>query len=250
MNMAIYAIGDIHGHLDELLRVHELITMDQAKFSHQGASTVHIGDLTDRGPDSKGVLDHLITGRADGQPWIVIKGNHDRLFHKFYDDPNWVDRRLRSDLTWLHTRMGGLNTLASYGVDATAELGLLDLWAQAREKVPAAHMDFLRDLPLYHEHLELLFVHAGIRPGVAISHQVEGDLMWIRDDFLNHKASFGSLVVHGHTMVHQVEHHGNRLNIDTGAGRGDALSAVVIEEGKAWVLEQQGRRLLNPQTTA
>ncbi len=247
MSTAIYAIGDIHGHLDKLKAVHNLIAQDKAANGHTDAPVVHVGDLTDRGPDSCGVIDHLITGRAAGQPWIVIKGNHDRLFQKFLEDPNWVDHRLRADFTWLHTRMGGQTTLASYGVTDTGR-NAHDLWADARDLVPAEHGDFLRNLPLYHTAPGLLFVHAGIRPGIAIDNQAEDDLMWIRDDFLRHIDSHGPLVVHGHTMVQQIEHHGNRVNIDTGAGRGDALSAVVIEGKKVWLLTPDGRQAVSPTT--
>jgi serine/threonine protein phosphatase 1 len=250
LTQTIYAIGDIHGHLDQLKRVHALIDQDQIAQGIKGAKVVHIGDLTDRGRNSRGVIEHLLNGRASGKNWTVIKGNHDRLFQKFVDEPSWVDHRLRSDYNWLHPRMGGQETLASYGINATAERSWLDLATEARDTVPATHIDFLRDLPLYHQHDDLLFVHAGIRPDVEIGDQDKDDLMWIRAGFLDHTASFGPLVVHGHTMVHTVENHGNRLNIDTGAGRGDALSGVVIEGRQIWVLEPQGRRLLSPQTPA
>jgi serine/threonine protein phosphatase 1 len=247
MSSAIYAIGDIHGHLDKLKAVHALIAQDQAANGHAGASVVHIGDLTDRGPDSRGVIEHLITGRAAGKPWVVIRGNHDRLFQMFLKDPNWVDHRLRADFTWLHSRMGGQTTLASYGITDTGR-DAHDLWADARDLVPATHADFLADLPLYHTAPGSLFVHAGIRPGIAIDDQAEDDVLWIRDDFLLHRGPHGPLVVHGHTMVHQVEHHGNRVNIDTGAGRGDALSAIVIEGDQVSLLTPNGRHAVTPST--
>jgi serine/threonine protein phosphatase 1 len=242
----IYAIGDIHGHLDQLRRVHDLIGRDQLAQGLSNAPVVHIGDLTDRGPNSRGVIEFLMTGRAAGQNWTVIKGNHDRFFQMFVEDPNWSDKRLRTDLNWLHPRMGGLETLASYGIDATAERSWLDLATEAQGAVPPSHIEFLASLPLYYQTEGLLFVHAGIRPGIAIVDQVEDDLMWIRDGFLDHTGSFGHLVIHGHTMVHQVDYRSNRLNIDTGAGRGDDLSAVVIEDGQVYLLSPQGRTLLRP----
>ena len=53
--MRTYAIGDIHGHLEQLHRVHAWIARDMAD---QGAAPiVHIGDLVDRGPDCAGVVD-------------------------------------------------------------------------------------------------------------------------------------------------------------------------------------------------
>jgi diadenosine tetraphosphatase ApaH/serine/threonine PP2A family protein phosphatase len=246
MTKPVYAIGDIHGHLDQLQRVHSLIEQDQATQGYDNAPVVHIGDLTDRGPDSRGVIQHLIEGREAGKNWTIIKGNHDRFFQMFVQDPAWVDVHLRPELTWLHQRMGGLETLKSYGIEATANRSWLDLASEAQAKVPAAHTAFLRGLPLYHRHGELLFVHAGLRPDVPIEDQTETELMWMREPFLSHKGSHGSLVVHGHTMVDHVEHHGNRVNIDTGAGRGDDLSAVVIEGRQVFVLQDIGRQPLAP----
>ena len=63
--MHSYAIGDIHGHLDLLTRAHELIARDQA--SAGAATVVHIGDLCDRGPDTRGVIDFLMQGIVEGQ---------------------------------------------------------------------------------------------------------------------------------------------------------------------------------------
>ncbi len=249
MSAPVYAVGDIHGHLDQLKRVHDLIERDQATHGHDNAPVVHIGDLTDRGPDSRGVIQHLLDGLAAGRNWITIKGNHDRFFQMFIENPDWTDRCLRPGLTWLHHRMGGLATLASYGIDASSSRTWHDLADEARAKVPAVHTAFLRSLPLYHEHCDVLFVHAGLRPNVPLKGQLEDDLLWIRDLFLGCQDSFGPLVVHGHTMVEQVQHHGNRINIDTGAGRGDELSAVVIEGRAVWKLEPHGRRALEPPAT-
>lgn len=241
MSDATYAIGDIHGHLHKLQQLHALIEKDRKKHNTHTAKIVHIGDLTDRGPDSCGVINYLINGINNHQPWVVVKGNHDRLFQMFVDNPTWIDRRLRPDFTWLHERMGGVETLASYGIEGGADRAVSDLQAAARKAVPSVHLDFLRTLPLRHQTADLLFVHAGIRPDVAIDKQVEDDMLWIRQEFIESKVDFGPLVIHGHTMVNNIEHRKNRLNIDTGAGRGDALSAVVIDHGRVWQISDGGR---------
>lgn len=248
MSDVIYAIGDIHGHLEQLQRVHDLIATDKAKYQLEGANVVHIGDLVDRGPNSNGVIDFLKQGQENGQPWIVIKGNHDRLFHKFLSDPNWVDARLRADLYWLHPRMGGTATLASYGINADANRTMLELFTDSKDHIPAEHHGWLNALPLWFETAELLFVHAGIQPAVKITEQLEDDLLWIRNDFLTYPHPHAKMVVHGHTMVAAVEVHPNRINIDTGAGRGDRLSAIVVEGDQVWQLHSDGRRELSPRS--
>ncbi|MCX8509981.1 MAG: serine/threonine protein phosphatase, partial [Rhodobacteraceae bacterium] len=148
---------------------------------------------------------------------------------------------LRPDLDWLHERLGGGTTLASYGVAGAGERFLHDLHAEARRAVPQAHLDFLDALPNYHLRGDCLFVHAGIRPGVDLHDQTEDEYLWIRKEFHEDTRDHGALVIHGHTPVGKVTHYGNRLNIDTGAGYGKAMSAVVIEGRTVFQLTGTGR---------
>ena len=93
---------------------------------------------------------------------------------------------------------------------------------------------------------ELIFVHAGLRPGVALKDQREDDLIWIRQGFLDHGGSFGRLVVHGHTALDHPEHAGNRVNLDGGAGYFRPLHAAVFEGRDCWLLTDKGREALRP----
>lgn len=246
--MRIYAIGDAHGQLDKLENALALVAQDRAQCGDHAAPLVQIGDLVDRGPQSAATVARLIDlTRADSRVTVLL-GNHDNMFLRFMQTPPRQDPRLRSDLTWLNPRLGGQETLASYGVDITAPLP--DLHAQARALVPPAHLDFLAGLPLSARFGSCLFVHAGIRPGVPLEHQDPEDLYWIRDEFLHDPTDHGPLVVHGHTPVDRVEHHGNRLAIDTGAAYGGPLSAVVIEGRRAWLLTPSGRQEIPPHARA
>lgn len=240
--MHIYAIGDIHGHLGLLQAAHDRIADDIAR--HGQGPVIHIGDLVDRGPDSRGVIDFLMRGLAQGQDWVVLKGNHDSLFTRFLADPLDRDPRLWSELSWLHPRLGGATTLHSYGVTGAADRPAAKVHADASGAVPAAHVGFINSLPLAHQLGGSLFVHAGIRPGVALEAQLETDLIWIREPFLASAESHGPLVVHGHTTIDAATHYGNRLNLDSGAAYGGPLSAVVIEDREAFLLTATGRARL------
>lgn len=242
--MSIYAIGDIHGHLEKLKDVLDLITADQAKHGLQNASVVFLGDLTDRGPDSRGVMDFVIDGIAAGKPWIVIKGNHDRMFQFYLDDPSRADPKLRVEMTWMNPRLGGDTTLASYGVKV-GEDGP-EQQAAARAAVPQSHVEFLQNLPFFHEHEGVFFVHAGVQPGIALADQVEDDLLWIRKEFHDSDLDHGALIVHGHTPVEAATHYGNRVNLDTGAGYGKAISVAVFEGRDVALLTDTGRVTLDP----
>ena len=240
--MHIYAIGDIHGQLGLLKAAHDLITADMAR--HGAGQVVHVGDLVDRGPDSRGVIDFLMQGLAQGQDWVVLKGNHDRMFSRFMANPHEPEPGLRAELSWLHPRLGGADTLRSYGVANAADRPVDKVHSDARAAVPADHLAFLAARPVLHQAGDCAFVHAGIRPGVALRDQVETDLVWIRDTFLQATEYFGPLIVHGHTVVDEPTHYGNRLNIDSGAAYGGPLSAVVIEGREAALLTPSGRRKL------
>lgn len=244
--MRSYAIGDIHGHLDLLLAAHARIAHDRDRTGDAEAPVIHLGDLVDRGPQSRQVIQHLMAGQAQGAPWIVLKGNHDRMFASFLHDAEARDPGLRADVGWLHPRLGGGATLASYGLHAPADRPTAKVHAEALAAVPQAHRDWIEALPTHHLRGAALFVHAGIRPGVELRAQTETDLVWIREPFLSDPCDHGVLVVHGHTALDAPRHYGNRLNLDSGAAYGGPLSAVVIEDGMVFHLTEAGREPLLP----
>ena len=227
----LYVIPDIHGHREKLDAALRLIEAE----SGPAATIVFLGDLVDRGPDSRGVIQKLIDGIGAGRDWTVLRGNHDQLFLDFLDrQPDEPGHH-----GWLTTTMGGRETLASYG-----------LYRRDREAalraVPQAHVDFLAGLPHAHETDDLFLCHAGIRPGVPLAEQSAEDLLWMREPFLSDRRDHGKLVVHGHTPVDWPEHHGNRVALDGGAGWGGALHVAVFEGRQASLLQAQGRVPLRP----
>jgi len=242
--MRTYAIGDIHGHIELLREVHSWIAADQAK--HGAAPIVHVGDLVDRGPDCRGVVEYLRAGVETGQDWVVLKGNHDRMFTNYIRDINYHDPCLRTDLSYLHPKIGGAATLESYGVKNAADRPLAPVHAEAVAAVPEAHLKFLESLPIYYQRGEVIYVHAGIRPGIPIAQQAEDDLVWIRKGFLEDTRDFGALIVHGHTALDAPMHYGNRVNIDSSAAYGGPLTAVVLEGREVFNLTAAGRIAVLP----
>jgi serine/threonine protein phosphatase 1 len=234
--MTIYAIGDIHGHLDKLRIAHDLVEADRGREGAADAPLIHVGDLVDRGPASAEVVGCLMDLSRSDPRVVVLKGNHDAMFLDFLSTRpgRWSESR------YLHANVGGRETLRSSGLRSTG--AARSLHDKAVEAVPPDHRAFLDALPLSHGSGDCFFVHAGIQPGVPLADQTPADLMWIRDDFLFDTRDHGPLVVHGHTPVPAVEHHGNRLAIDTGAAWEGPVSAVAIEGREAWLLTGSGRR--------
>lgn len=241
----IYAIGDIHGQSGQLDDALALVERDGGP----EAKVVFVGDYVDRGPDSRGVIDRLIAGLADGRDWTCLKGNHDRFFERFMAEPEpQHDPHLLVGYHWFHEALGGRETVASYGVNVPERIRQSDLAEQVRDSVPDSHKHFLRNLRLSHRLDDWFFVHAGVRPGVPLDRQAENDLVWIRQEFLQDYSDHGVLVVHGHTPVQYPELYSNRLAVDTGAGYGRDLVPVVLEDDGAFALTARGRMRLDELT--
>ncbi|MFZ1813025.1 MAG: metallophosphoesterase family protein [Rhizobiaceae bacterium] len=223
----IYAIGDVHGRLDLLEMMLARIEADRAAKPVARSAVLFVGDYTDRGPQSREVLDRLCVLASD-QSFIFLRGNHDQWLENFMDEPEASGDKF---LYW-----GGMATLRSYGVDVEAGRTLKELSRDLVRRFPASHRRFLASLADCHIAGDYFFVHAGVRPGVQLDQQEQHDLLWIRDEFLSHPGSFGKVVVHGHTPRSTVELMPNRINVDTRAFQSGVLSCVV--------LEGQGHRLI------
>ncbi|MDB4221957.1 serine/threonine protein phosphatase, partial [Amylibacter sp.] len=173
---------------------------------------------------------------------------HDRLMEWFFIDPHKHDPNLKPDYSWLHNRIGGVETLASYGVKVPENYKdcLDDILEMAKQAVPDSHINFIKNLPLCYDTDHIFFVHAGIDLNVPLDKQTEDDMLWIRKNWLDNPKLASKLILHGHTIVEQVTHYGNRINIDTGAAWGDNLSAVVTINDNVWLLTNQGRTEITP----
>jgi len=236
----IYAIGDIHGRRDLLDAMLGRIDADLAARPHARPLVVFLGDYVDRGPEVRGVIEALMAVKAGPLPARFLLGNHDNYVLAYLEDPHWYDETYN----WLRENLGGNATLASYGVpEAAAKPAKVarEAFAQA---FPAEHLAFIADCELCFRIGGYLFVHAGIRPGVPVEAQAREDLIWIREPFLESKADFGSKVVHGHTIVPAVEHHANRIAVDTGAVRTGTLSCIVLEGDAVALLTPDGPKPL------
>lgn len=220
----IYAIGDIHGRADLLRAVHARILADARGSSAKSMVAVYLGDYIDRGSSSREVIDLLLDEPLPGFQSVHLRGNHEQVLLDFRHDisvaPNWL-------------RHGGDATLQSYRVTCPASVersaDLLDAQAELKAKLPRRHLDFYRSLATLHREDDYVFVHAGIRPGVALAEQTEEDLLWIRDGFLSSNEDHGCIVVHGHSIRPEPDIKHNRIGIDTGAYASGRLTCLRID---------------------
>lgn len=226
----VYAIGDIHGHDALFAQLLAMIEADEAARPAAETTIVLLGDLVDRGPDSRGVVDRAIR-LGETRAVRSLMGNHEEVFLQALKGDE--------DALKMLIRVGGDATLVSYGISGIEVAGLEPdalVWRLA-SAVPQAHIDYLAAMENQIQIGDYLFVHAGIRPGVALHLQKSADLRWIREPFLSHKAHHGVMVVHGHSITPEAELRDNRLGIDTGAYQSGVLTAIGLEGEERWLLQ-------------
>ena len=221
----VYAIGDVHGCLDQLLTLHAAIAEDIADRPVDQCVLIHLGDYVDRGPACAEVVDLLTVGPAvPGAAVVNLMGNHEEMMILAIGSGKTEDA-----VHW--SRNGGAESLLSWRIGRGVPQAL---WATM---IPFPHQAFLRGLALTHRVGPYLFVHAGVRPGIALDRQKQDDLLWIREPFLSFKKDLGAVVVHGHTPVKDPVVRPNRIGIDTGAVLGGVLTCAILEGDRVGFLQ-------------
>ncbi len=221
----LYAIGDVHGRSDLLANIIRQIQDDQSRLpENYRRIVVYLGDYVDRGLDSRGVIDLILSDPLPGFETVFLKGNHEDSMLRFLDDPETGHH-------WLS--IGGKATVMSYDVrvprDLPSSKWLDHLWRGLSNNLPDKHLDFLKNLRMSYICGDYIFVHAGLRPNQSIDSQSPEDVLWIRDEFLGSSAEWGKLVVHGHTPMERPQVRNNRISIDTGAFASNTLTCLVLE---------------------
>jgi serine/threonine protein phosphatase 1 len=228
----VYAVGDIHGRLDLLDKLLASIESDNLARPAANTTIVFLGDLVDRGPESAGVVERLRLLAETDRKLRFITGNHEEVFYHAVNDEGVESLKF-------FCRIGGRETILSYGV-SEMEYNAMDypeLKAALVEMVPESHLEFLAGFEDMIEIGDYVFVHAGIRPDIPMRDQRPRDLRWIREPFLSHSTPHSRMVVHGHTIMADIDMQPNRIGIDTGAYASGKLTALCLQGEDRWVLK-------------
>ena len=234
----LYVVGDIHGRCDLLYNLLRKIALDAARLPPgEERELIFLGDYVDRGPDSKGVIGLVLSTVAERDFWTVtaLKGNHEAALLQFLEDPGF----------WpMWSEFGARQTLTSYGVKPPDWQAGEEDWDRACRELslamPAAHKAFLYQLALTAERGDYLCAHAGVRPNVPLAHQVEQDLLWIRDDFLRSERRLDKVIVHGHTPTDEAYVGEHRIGLDTGAYATSLLTAIRLRGEERTLIQVRG----------
>lgn len=220
---AVYAIGDIHGRLDLQEVLERMIAADAEQLAATHRVVLYLGDYIDRGMDSRGVVERLLSQPLPGFEVFHMKGNHEQALLDFLENP-------LSGAAWME--FGGGPTLLSYGVRPPMAGSSPDALHKAQQelaqKLPEDHLAFFQGLRMITAIGSYAFVHAGIQPGRVLAQQEHADLLWIREPFLSSKKTHDRVVVHGHTVTEHPVLRANRIGIDTGAYASGQLTAVAL----------------------
>lgn len=217
--MSIICVGDIHG-----MRKHFNGLWDQLQPSKDDTIVI-LGDMIDRGPDPKGVVQDILDRQADGFNIIALQGNHEDMYMACLDGINAIgngEEDIQENICDVFLFNGGNTTSKSYG----------------RIVPDDDHLDFFRSLPLKYETDEYFFCHAGVDPNKSLQNQTGVDLLWIREKFLYSPKDFGKLIVFGHTPTMMIHDHKSlepfvtdtKIGIDTGCVFGGRLTALILPE--------------------
>jgi serine/threonine protein phosphatase 1 len=231
----IYAIGDVHGRNDLFNALLAQIDADDAARDASDTQIILLGDLVDRGPDSAGVIETAMALKARRPNTRFLTGNHEEVFVA-------ACRKRDSKTLRFFIRIGGEATIMSYAISRSEYLALdmEQLSARLESLVPAEHLTFLESFEDQIIAGDYAFVHAGIRPGVALADQKTSDLRWIREEFVAQRGDLEKVIIYGHTIYESADERGSRIGIDTGAYESGKLTAIGLEGGQRWYLQTGG----------
>lgn len=230
--MRVYAIGDIHGRDDLLTDLLAKIDADDQTRGPAETLLVFLGDLMDRGPGSAAVIETAMALKASGKNVRFLMGNHEEVFVS-------ACRKRDPKVTRFFLRIGGEETVLSYPISRSEYLTLdmEQLTERLATLVPETHIAFIESFEDQIVIGDYAFVHAGIRPGVALAEQKPSDMRWIREEFVDQRGDLEKVVVYGHTIYDEVEERGSRIGIDTGAYSSGKLTALGLEGSERWYLQ-------------
>lgn len=224
----IYAIGDLHGCPDELSIL--LQQLEERENISDEDQVIFIGDYIDRGPSSKSVVDQLIAFKAKFQDTVFLRGNHEDMLLDFLG--------FGGNLGQSYLYNGAEDTFGSYGIPHSLPP------EEIAHRLPRDHFSFYLNLESYVQVGNFVFAHAGLNPLRDLHTQLDYDLFWIRDEFINNIHNFKKTVVFGHTPYQDVLFHNPfKIGIDTGLVFGNALSCVELVYKNIYQVPRESQKI-------
>lgn len=247
--MKTFVVGDVHGRCAQLLNLLDMLPRDP-----ESDTLVFLGDLIDRGADAPGCVDHVLKMCAENPERVIcLRGNHEQMLMDFVDGLPTI---------WLTPVVGGQRTFEQYTGQtprAESEQDLDDLQATFENALPVEHLEFMRNLPFYHEDEHAIYVHAGLDDGKHPSESSPMSLLWMRDmEF--YKNYRGKPCIFGHTPTpllplrgrlgrHGIYISNSAVGLDTGCERQSPLSCLSLPDFNLYQTYADGREEIHQITS-
>ena len=220
MKRCYYVISDIHGCFEKFKTLLK-------SWDRDNEILVILGDMVDRGPDSKGVIQEIMYLQKQYEV-IVVGGNHEDLFL------DWVNNQTE---TSFYYRIGGNKTIDSFFDEPVTQYYTAESIAKRLQKEYKEEIEFLRTLPSYYETEQYIFVHAGVNLQYADwKYSSENEFKNSGKRFLRERNETGKIIVFGHTKTRDIHPDGKdnvwispcetKIGIDGGCVSGGKLHGV------------------------
>ncbi len=216
----LFCCGDLHGHYAELVDLFDTLHTE-AGLVDERDTVIFLGDYVDGGPETKQVLDWCMEQDKKHSQWYFLKGNHEDLL---LDALLYQEKIYGSYYLWWN--QGGRETAQSFLPKDASEYDRAIM--QSTEFITPEYLIWLHQRPLMYTTPEYIFVHAGLRPEVALEKQSREDMLWIRDEFIDSEYDFGKTVVYGHTAGKEPVVGFQKVCIDTMRHNKGKLTAVEL----------------------
>lgn len=193
--MARYTLTDVHGCSDTL----KALVLGQLHLQKQDELYI-LGDLVNKGPDSKGVIDFIVHLQKQHYNVQCLRGNHDQMLLK-------AASKGEAALSLTTTEKELL--LQSFGIRDFNHL-------------PPKYIAFLGELPYYLELSDYYLVHAGFDFKQANIFKDKEAMLNIRGYKPDPAKLKNKRLIHGHTptalhsIKKSVSHNSYDLNLDAG----------------------------------
>ena len=176
------AIGDVHGCSKTLQ------TLIEGGINPDKKDELYfVGDLIDRGPSTREVLDYLIKLKSKGFNIFAVRGNHEDIFLKAYEDESFVK-------AWFSN--GAEETLKSFDPPE-----IIPKNQECLRIIPDKYLRFIMEMPLYYDLIDSIIVHAGLNFDSDDILMDENAMLWSRQ--MNYHAGKinNKIIIHGHTPI-------------------------------------------------
>lgn len=208
MNQKRWVIPDIHGHAETLRAL--LAQIRPSKEDH----LIFLGDYIDRGPNSKAVIDEIISLQENGHRVTPLMGNHEEYFLLNYDhakrNQGFLNRFKANSIKKEWYEFGGKETMQSFGTKSILN-------------IEPKYIEWMEKLEYYKEFKDYVIVHAGLNFKSDDVFQDKHSMLWAKEfQIIPSKISYRQ-IIHGHTPVdleyihHCIQHeHHEFIDLDNG----------------------------------